>query len=99
MLEAAGFQKIVYEDFYEYFITIIRQITTPNPQNGRVIGLQNLLECFQSAESTFVLFIQDAVLNERLQSPIRSLYIFDSLHQRKFVPTPIHMRLFFSTLN
>lgn len=49
MLEAAGFQKLVYEDFYEALVELIRNIISPN-ENGRMLSDKALLHAFQSAE-------------------------------------------------
>jgi ubiquitin thioesterase protein OTUB1 len=51
MLEAAGFQKLVYEDFYEAFVDLIRNIISPNA-NGRTLSDKMLLDAFQSPEGT-----------------------------------------------
>ncbi|TFY76962.1 hypothetical protein EWM64_g7052 [Hericium alpestre] len=46
MLDAAGFQKMVYEDFFEIVIDLIRRIETPDAQ-GKTLTHEALLEAFQ----------------------------------------------------
>ena len=49
ILNAAGFQELVYEDFYDVLISLIRQIVVPEP-NGSTLTDEILLEAFQDAE-------------------------------------------------
>lgn len=49
ILKAAGFQDLVYEDFYDVLISLIRQIVVPEP-NGSTLTEAILLEAFQDAE-------------------------------------------------
>lgn len=49
VLKAAGFQELVYEDFYDVLISLIRQIVVPEP-NGSTLTAPVLLEAFQDAE-------------------------------------------------
>jgi ubiquitin thioesterase protein OTUB1 len=49
LLESAGFQPMVFEDFYEVFVSIIRQIIQPEP-GGTILTSKLLLEAFQSPE-------------------------------------------------
>lgn len=49
MLEKAGFQKLVFEDFYEVLLSLIQQIITPEPE-GTTLTSDTLLEAFQSPE-------------------------------------------------
>ncbi|KAJ8455537.1 hypothetical protein ONZ45_g18921 [Pleurotus djamor] len=51
MLEGAGFQKLVFEDFYEVLGTIVENIIKPD-ENGRCLDSRLLLECFQSPETS-----------------------------------------------
>lgn len=51
MLESAGFQKLVYEDFYEALVELIRGVITPSA-NGKTMTERMLLDAFQSAEGT-----------------------------------------------
>ena len=48
-LEKAGFQKLVFEDFYEVLLSLIQQIIIPEP-GGTTLTSETLLEAFQSAE-------------------------------------------------
>jgi ubiquitin thioesterase protein OTUB1 len=49
ILEAAGFQRMVFEDFYDVMASLIRQIVIPE-EGGSVLTPEVLLEAFQSAE-------------------------------------------------
>ena len=49
ILSAAGFQELVFEDFYDVLISIIRQIVVPEP-DGTTLTPTILLEAFQDAE-------------------------------------------------
>ncbi|KAA1466805.1 cysteine proteinase [Dentipellis sp. KUC8613] len=49
MLDAAGFQKMVYEDFYEVFADLIKAIETPGPE-GKTLSHETLLQSFQNPE-------------------------------------------------
>ncbi|EJD04980.1 cysteine proteinase [Fomitiporia mediterranea MF3/22] len=49
LLKAAGFQELVYEDFYDVLISLIRQIVVPEP-DGSTLTPGILLEAFQDAE-------------------------------------------------
>ena len=49
ILKAAGFQEMVFEDFYDVLISLIRQIVVPEP-DGSTLTLPILLEAFQDAE-------------------------------------------------
>ena len=48
-LEEAGFQKLVFEDFYEVLLSLIQQIIIPEP-GGTTLTSETLLEAFQSPE-------------------------------------------------
>ena len=49
MLEEAGFQKLVFEDFYDVLLSLIHQILVPEP-GGTTLTSETLLEAFQSPE-------------------------------------------------
>ncbi|KAH9837790.1 cysteine proteinase [Rhodofomes roseus] len=49
LLEAAGFQRMVFEDFYDCFVSVINNILTPEG-NGRLLTSASLLEAFNSPE-------------------------------------------------
>ena len=49
-LDKAGIEKLVYEDFYEEFVSLIEGITKPDAQ-GLVLNNDRLLHAFQSPES------------------------------------------------
>jgi ubiquitin thioesterase protein OTUB1 len=51
-LENAGFQKLVFEDFYEVFLSLIQQILVPEP-GGTILTSETLLEAFQSPDGKF----------------------------------------------
>jgi hypothetical protein len=57
MLESAGFQKLVYEDFYEALVELIRGVITPSA-NGKTMTERMLLDAFQSAEGARKSFVQ-----------------------------------------
>jgi ubiquitin thioesterase protein OTUB1 len=52
MLEKAGFQRLVSEDFYEVLLSLIQQIAIPEP-GGTTLTSETLLEAFQSPEGKF----------------------------------------------
>lgn len=60
MLDAAGFQKMVYEDFYDVFVGLIRSIGEPDV-NGKTLTPEALLEAFQNPEGA--LFSQGLTLD------------------------------------
>ncbi|KAI0045182.1 cysteine proteinase [Auriscalpium vulgare] len=49
MLDAAGYQKMVYEDFYQVLLSLIRRIDEPD-MHGQRLTPEVLLEAFQDAE-------------------------------------------------
>jgi len=49
LLDLAGFQKMVFEDFYEVLVSLIQQVVTPNKE-GRMMTPEHLLELFQQPE-------------------------------------------------
>ncbi|OCH88935.1 cysteine proteinase [Obba rivulosa] len=49
LLEAAGFQPLVFEDFYETFLSLVKRILTPD-ENGKVLTPAALLEAFNDPE-------------------------------------------------
>lgn len=59
ILEAAGFQKLVYEDFYDTLADLIRRIFMPG-QDGFTLSSSSLLEAFQNAEvsNSIVVFLR-----------------------------------------
>ena len=52
LLEAAGFQPLVFEDFYDCLVALINQIITPS-SDGRLLTPATLLEAFNSPESAY----------------------------------------------
>lgn len=50
LLEAAGFQPLVFEDFYDCLVSLINQIIMP-AADGRLLTPASLLEAFNSPES------------------------------------------------
>jgi ubiquitin thioesterase protein OTUB1 len=52
MLDEAGFQRMVFEDFYEYFRNIIQNINTPD-DNGNVLTAELLLFYIQEPQCMF----------------------------------------------
>jgi ubiquitin thioesterase protein OTUB1 len=57
MLEKVGFQKMVFEDFYEVLLSLIQQIIIPEP-GGTILTSETLLEAFQSPEGKIHLVIK-----------------------------------------
>jgi ubiquitin thioesterase protein OTUB1 len=51
-LEDAGFQRLVYEDFYDVLISLINQVVTPEA-DGTELTIATLVEAFQSPEGTW----------------------------------------------
>jgi len=59
LLEYAGFEKLVYEDFYDVFASLVNQVVVPE-QNGTVLTTNTLIEAFQSPEvsNSIVVFLR-----------------------------------------
>ncbi|EPS98937.1 hypothetical protein FOMPIDRAFT_1148232 [Fomitopsis schrenkii] len=51
LLEAAGFQPLVFEDFYDCLVALIKQIIAPSG-DGRLLTPATLLEAFNSPETS-----------------------------------------------
>ena len=49
MLVKAGFQKLVFEDFFEVLLSLVQQIILPEP-GGTTLTSETLLEALQSPE-------------------------------------------------
>jgi len=49
MLEEAGFQRMVFEDFYDVLVSLVQQVVTPNV-DGKKMTPEHLLELFQQPE-------------------------------------------------
>ncbi|EJD43683.1 cysteine proteinase [Auricularia subglabra TFB-10046 SS5] len=52
LLRSAGFEPLVYEDFYEIFRSVIEQIVKPDGATGERLTPDILLEAFQTAEAS-----------------------------------------------
>jgi len=52
MLELAGFQTMVFEDFYDILVSLVRQVVQPD-REGRILSPELLLEAFQHPEGKF----------------------------------------------
>jgi ubiquitin thioesterase protein OTUB1 len=52
MLEHVGFQKMVFEDFYDVFASLINQVIVPEA-GGTELTIHTLIEAFQSPEGDF----------------------------------------------
>jgi ubiquitin thioesterase protein OTUB1 len=50
VLEAVGFQKLVFEDFYEAFASLIHRVAIPDGE-GKLLNPGSLLGAFQNVES------------------------------------------------
>jgi len=59
MLEGAGFQKLVFEDFYDVLVSLIVSTTRPDA-DGRTLDAKVLLEQFQTPEvsNSIVVFLR-----------------------------------------
>jgi hypothetical protein len=91
LLDAAGFQKMVYEDFYEPLAELVRSVIAPD-QNGATLSPPALLQAFQSAEGaihpstpSFLLLFLARRLDEILTRP-------RSVQQRCRLPPPARVR-------
>jgi len=78
-LEAAGFEKMVFEDFYDVIASLVRQIVVPEPA-GTTLSSQVLLEAFQDAEVSncivvYLRFLTSATIKTDPDSYLP--YIFD----------------------
>jgi hypothetical protein len=80
MLEDAGFQKLVYEDFYDTLVDLIRGVASPG-KDGRALTGQALLDAFQSAEGE-----PDACHSDHLFT------FFFSLKLNRCLPPPAYIR-------
>ena len=76
-LDKAGIEKMVYEDFYEDFETLVQSITKPS-KDGRTLNIEQLLFAFQQPEGELLVHITIILLIWFPQYRIRSLYIFVS---------------------
>lgn len=52
VLEEAGFQKLVFEDFYDALASITENIIRPD-QSGKTLTPERLLELFRSPEGIY----------------------------------------------
>ena len=48
-LESVGFQRLVFEDFYDCLASLINQVINPGP-NGQLLNINSLLESFNNPE-------------------------------------------------
>ncbi|KAI0821438.1 cysteine proteinase [Irpex lacteus] len=51
VLKAAGFQDLVFEDFYDVLVNLIRHIVVPGP-DGQILTSATLLQAFQDPETS-----------------------------------------------
>ncbi|KAF8591761.1 cysteine proteinase [Ramaria rubella] len=60
MLQLAGFDAMVYEDFYEIFVSLIQQVVTPDASDGKTLNTTILLEAFQDPQvsNSIVVFLR-----------------------------------------
>ena len=71
-LHSAGIEKLVYEDFYTEFASLIENIIKPNSE-GVTLTVDLLLNAFQNPEGIFIflpLFFGSYLIS--MQSPILS---------------------------
>ncbi|KAG9217767.1 hypothetical protein CCMSSC00406_0003544 [Pleurotus cornucopiae] len=74
MLEQAGFQKLVFEDFYDVLASLLQNIAQ-GTNDGKSLDSKILL-AFQSPESTFTRLYIERICSPYVQSRIPSSYIF-----------------------
>ena len=74
-LETAGFEKLVYEDFYDVLTSVIRQIVVPEP-NGTILTRRVLLEAFQDLEGTSYLSYFSPCLNSNTHIVSNCIVVF-----------------------
>ena len=55
-LHSAGIEKLVYEDFYAEFASLIENIIRPNSE-GMTLTVDLLLNAFQNPEGRFIFFL------------------------------------------
>lgn len=68
MLDRAGFQRVVTEDFFDALIEVVRSIAVKGP-NGKTLDNESLLGAFQDPMSTYVADISFA-LHPYMKRPI-----------------------------
>ena len=54
-LEKVGFQRLVFEDFYDCMAGLINQVI--NPVDGRILNISLLLEAFNNPEGEYLLLL------------------------------------------
>ncbi|KAI0334138.1 cysteine proteinase [Cubamyces sp. BRFM 1775] len=76
LLEQAGYQSLVFEDFYESFVELINAIITPRA-DGRLLTITSLLEAFNTPEvsNSVVMYLRmltstQIKLNAELYAPV-----------------------------
>lgn len=69
-LHSAGIEKMVYEDFYEEFASLIENIIKPNSE-GTTLTVDLLLNAFQNPEG-FLLSLNSSAHTHSMQFPILS---------------------------
>jgi ubiquitin thioesterase protein OTUB1 len=69
MLEKAGFQSLVFEDFYDVLLSLIQQIIIPEPE-GTVLTSGTLLEAFQSPEGKIYPMIKRIEWTLKTRTPV-----------------------------
>ena len=62
LLEYAEFEKLVYEDFYDVFASLVNQVVVPE-HNGTVLTTNTLIEAFQSPEGDRAVLYRAQSLN------------------------------------
>lgn len=69
MLEKAGFQRLVFEDFYDVLLSLIQQVIIPEP-GGTILTSDTLLEAFQSPEGKIYPMIKHAEWSLKIRTPV-----------------------------
>ncbi len=68
LLERVGFQKLVFEDFYDDFLGLINAVIQPR-QDGQLLTINSLLEAFNVPEGRALLLNYMNLLTIIYQSP------------------------------
>lgn len=75
MLEFAGFQKLVWEDFYEVLTQLVQSVAAPGP-NGRTLTPRALLNAFQSPEGALSISRWDVGTKRKDHTVSNSIVVF-----------------------
>ncbi len=54
LLNEAGVQELVYEDFYTEVVALVEGVVKPNPQTGLVLTFEELLKLFRDPQGELI---------------------------------------------